>query len=52
MKPHYINNWKTWKRLCDYYNIDPYENFEFSIAGVDGNSTDFEYTGDIPEKEE
>ena len=52
MKPTYINNWETWKELCAEWKIDPYEYVDFSIDEGGGNSTDFEYIGETPKREE
>jgi len=52
MKSYKINNWVEWKELCQYWNYDPYETIEFGIDKGGGNSTDFEYIGDVPEKDE
>lgn len=52
MKPHYITSWKLWKELCEHYAHDPYKTPEFSLSKGGGNSTDFEYVGKIPKKEE
>jgi len=52
MSTNYISNWETWKELCENIGIDPYECIDFGIDDRGGNSTDYEYIGDIPEKEE
>jgi len=52
MRTHYITSWKIWKKLCEHYDFDPYTTVEFRLDEGGGNSTDFEYTGDIPSKEE
>lgn len=52
MKPIHIANWQIWKELCWDWGIDPYENVDYGIDIGGGNSRDFEYTGDIPKKEE
>ena len=52
MKPHYVTSWKLWKEMGKHYGFDPYENVDFGLSKGGGNSTDFEYVGDIPEKEE
>jgi len=52
MTPHYISNWETWKSLCKHYGYNPYKTVEFGLSKGGGNSTDFEYVGDIPEEEE
>jgi len=52
MKITHITNFKTWKMMGEHYGFDPYEQVDFSIDKGGGNSIDYEYTGDIPEKEE
>lgn len=52
MATHYISSWETWKELCEQNDIDPYKTLEFGIDEGGGNSTDFEYIGDIPSEEE
>lgn len=52
MKPQYISDWKTWKKLCIGWEINPYMNFEFSEGLGGGDTKDYKYIGDIPEKEE
>jgi len=47
-----ISSWQEWKELCEEYGINPYENADFGIDLGGGNSRDFEYVGDVPEKEE
>lgn len=51
-RTHKIYNWQEWKELCDQYNIDPYRNADFGIDKGGGDSIDFEYEGDVPEREE
>lgn len=51
-KTNYISNWQIWKELCWDWDIDPYENGDFSIDEGGGNSINYEYIGDIPKKEE
>jgi len=51
MKTTIIATWETWKRVCEERGIDPWEEIEFSIDEGGGNSRDFEYIGDVPEKE-
>lgn len=46
-----IYKWETWKELCEANDIDPYENVDFGIDKGGGNSKNFEYIGDIPERE-
>ena len=52
MKPQYINSWKAWKSFAEHHNFDPYKQLDFSIDYGGGNSIDWEYTGDVPEKED
>lgn len=52
MKPHYVTCFKTWKALGEEYGFDPYENVDFSLSRGGGNSTDFEFCGKIPKKED
>lgn len=47
-----VNNWETWVDLCDSYDVNPYLNMEFGIDLGGGNSKDWEYVGEIPNKEE
>lgn len=51
-KTYYINEWDTWKELCQENGIDPYEESDFSQGVGGGDSIDFEFVGDYPEKEE
>ena len=50
-KTNYISDWETWKELCEENDIAPHEYVDFGIDEGGGNSTDFEYIGDFPEKE-
>ncbi len=52
MTVHYISYWETWKLFCEHYCYDPYKTVELGLGKGGGNTTDFEYVGDIPEKEE
>ena len=52
MKTQYINDWETWKELCEQNNIDPYRTVEFGIDMGDGNSRNYEFGGDVPKKED
>jgi len=51
-KTNYISDWNIWKELCEQNDVDPYEYVDFGIDEGGGNSKNFEYIGDIPEKEE
>lgn len=48
MKTNYITNWNEWVELCEHFDHDPRTTIEFGIDRGGGNSTDFEYIGDIP----
>lgn len=52
MNPHYVTSWALWKEMGKYYGFDPYKNVKFKLSRGGGNSTDFEYIREIPEKEE
>lgn len=52
MKPKLITNWSKWVYLSELHNFDPYKEIEFSIDKGGGNSIDYEYTGDVPKREE
>jgi len=52
MKPTYIATWSTWVILSEFHNFDPYKELEFSIDMGGGNSKDYEFTGDVPGKED
>lgn len=52
MKPIHVTDWEFWKELGEFYKFDPYENVNHGIDEGGGNSTDFEFIGDIPKKEE
>lgn len=52
MKTHRISIWETWKALGEHYGFDPYKEVNHGIDKGGGNITDYEYIGDIPEKEE
>lgn len=53
-----IRDWNLWQTLCKRYNIDPYEYVDFSVGVpshrqiTGGESIDYEYVGEVPEKEE
>lgn len=48
---HYIVEWREWEELCFEHGLNPLGQIEFGIDEGGGNSTDFEYIGDMPEKE-
>lgn len=53
MKITHITNFETWKKMGEHYGFDPYEQVDFSIdMGGGGNSIDYEFCGDLPEKED
>ena len=52
MKIIHITNWETWEKMGEHYGFDPYETVDHGIDLGGGRSVDYEYTGDIPEKEE
>ena len=45
-------SWRIWRMICELQDLDPYKTKEFSIDLGGGRTKDFEYTGDIPKKEE
>jgi len=49
---NYINDWEEWKKICAELQTDPYEHVDCGIDLGGGYTFDFEYIGDIPEKEE
>jgi len=51
MKIRTISRWDIWKKIGEIYNFDPYENVDFGMDTGGGNDIDFEYIGDIPEKD-
>ena len=51
MKAIYITEWKRWKAMGELEGFDPYECKDYSIDLGGGNSVNWEYIGDIPEKE-
>ena len=53
MKNKYlITDWRVWEELCIYWEVDPHENLEHGEDMEGGDSFFWEYTGDVPEKEE
>lgn len=52
MKTHHISNWDEWKELCEENGIDPYKYADFGIDLGMGNSENWDYIGDYPEREE
>lgn len=52
MKITHITNFETWKMMGEHYGFDPYEQVDFGIDKGGGNSIDYEFVGDIPEREE
>ena len=49
---HLITDWRVWEELCMNWEIDPHENLEHGEDSGGGDSFFWEYTGDVPEKEE
>jgi len=52
MKTTCITNWEQWKTMGEHYGFDPYEQVDHSIDWGGGNSMDYEFCGDVPNKEE
>jgi len=52
MTEYRIVRWEDWVKLCETHDIDPYEEIEFGIDKGGGNSDDYYYLGDVPEREE
>ena len=53
MTTHYIQKWEMWQELCWLQHENPHERVDLSVdLGGEGNTVEFEYTGDYPEKEE
>lgn len=52
MKPIYINTWECWVSLSEIHDFDPYGGHDFSIDCGGGNSINYEFTGNIPKREE
>ena len=49
---HLISNWREWVELCSYWDEDPYKTVEFGEDKGGGDSFTWEYTGDVPKKED
>ena len=49
---NYTASWRIWRMVCELQDLDPYKTKEFSIDLGGGRTRDFEYTGDIPKKDE
>jgi len=50
-----IYDWGLWEELCRHYNINPRKYTDFSVGCrqiTGGESLDYEYIGEVPEKEE
>jgi len=45
-----IHEWHDWVEICNIVGIDPYENSDCGLDIGGGDSMDWEYVGDIPEK--
>jgi len=46
------SDWNEWKEFCESHEEDPYETTEIGFDAGGGDSVDYEYTGDVPEREE
>jgi len=51
-KSHYTNDWYEWKEFCEKHGEDPYETYDIGFDLGGGDSEDYSYTGEIPEREE
>jgi len=51
-RTHYTSDWNEWKEFCEKHNEDPYETTDIGFDLGGGDSEDYIYTGDIPEREE
>ena len=51
-RTHYTSDWNEWKEFCERHNEDPYETTDIGFDLGGGDSEDYIYTGDIPEREE
>ncbi len=49
---HLITDWRVWEELCINWKIDPHKVVEHGEDSGGGDSFFWEYTGDVPEKEE
>jgi len=49
-RTHYTNDWGEWKEFCERHDEDPYETTDIGFDLGGGDSEDYIYTGDIPEK--
>ena len=47
-----IFEWDSWVELCEEYGVDPWEVDDVSEDKGMGDSIDYEFYGDRPEKEE
>ena len=52
MKTRLITRWTKWVYFSELHNFDPYKQLDFSIDIGGGNTIDYEYSGDVPEREE
>jgi len=46
------SDWNEWKEFCERCEEDPYETTEIGFDAGGGDSVDYEYIGDVPEREE
>ena len=49
---HLITDWRAWEELCMNWEIDPHKVVEHGEDSGGGDSFFWEYTGDVPEKED
>ena len=49
---HRVVKWRDWEDLAWIYEFDAYSNIEFSVDTGGGNTDDYYYIGDVPEKEQ
>jgi len=49
---HTTSDWEVWKEFCERHGEDPYKTYDIGFDLGGGDSEDYEYTGDIPEREE
>jgi len=49
-KVHKVNIWEAWVMICEEMGINPYKNVDIGVDMGGGESEDYEYVGDYPEK--
>lgn len=47
---HKIHEWWKWVEICAEADMDPYENVDLGYDIGGGDSIDYEYVGDMPER--